>query len=838
MPRSRIYLSTMVGFLLLGSVLFSFLVSRAVHPKQVEEKLVEAIESMTEGELTFTGFDIFYFPRPGAKLKGAKLILQDKKAPSLTSEEIKITLQVLPLLFGKIQIAGVRLHQGRVELSGIQDPFVSKHASLEKLEMKVGALEAGRPIRVEFSSSFAGFEKAISGKMTFAYDPSLTWRSMPSMLMGDLQLKGLALQELKLPEFLKSEFQVSRGMLTGKVHFERPNKESDLEVKTDFHVAQFSYQIYDGAKWISSPEMAGDLSGHVGFNPKTSEISLRKFNFELPMGKWDASGRMFAETGELRDVRISLLGIGLDKIPQYYLPIQQAIPVNIGFSGQSDLEMALSGTLDHLSIHGQWDLTQALLSYGGVFSKPKDVQMNASFDLLVKKMKSYSGDFTLKMRDAKIKGTLADFEWPSGKGQLNFITNKFSLAGWQEMIPPFRDYQLDGQVKILANLSGNYKTVQSLKPMVNITLDKVSMIHRQNGTGIREMSMSVDYGIVALKVKDAVMAVQNSPLQFSMTIYNVESEPNAKGKVFSENFDVALWLATLEDFYMDRLGDDQLAMMQRIESFLKNLGVTREPLKSFQADLAYAKNQLTIPNLNFNFFDGDVKAQANVNFSESPVKHSLHLEANRIGLAKFFATLKESKGILDGNLFLKLDLAGAGFEEGVWTKTLEGKGVFSITNGEFQTFDVLKELGKSSELQKISGAVTGKTAFNDLRCEFVIADDKLKTDDLKLVSSAFQIDAKGDTTLEGILNYRAEVFLSKELTSKVLGGMAQNFVTLEGKQLGPIPVLVAGPLGKPEVKMDPALFPQFKERLLKKGAGEALRNFLPEEAFFEHKAKS
>ena len=114
--------------------------------------------------------------------------------------------------------------------------------------------------------------------------------------------------------------------------------------------------------------------------------------------------------------------------------------MNTGFSGQSNLDLSLNGTLDHLSIHANWDLTPTLLTYARFFSKPKDIPLNVDLDLLLKDQEILSGDFSVRLKDTTLKGNLKGFDLASREGQWNFITNKFSLASWEPMIPPFENY--------------------------------------------------------------------------------------------------------------------------------------------------------------------------------------------------------------------------------------------------------------------------------------------------------------------------------------------------------------------------------------------------------------
>ena len=108
------------------------------------------------------------------------------------------------------------------------------------------------------------------------------------------------------------------------------------------------------------------------------------------------NGHALMETGEIKDLRVTLSDLQMESLPQYFLSFKEAVPLNIGFSGLSSLELSMEGTLDHLAIHANWDLSSTLLSYARYFSKPKDVPLNLNFDFILKDSDSLAINAFLK----------------------------------------------------------------------------------------------------------------------------------------------------------------------------------------------------------------------------------------------------------------------------------------------------------------------------------------------------------------------------------------------------------------------------------------------------------
>ena len=171
-------------------------------------------------------------------------------------------------------------------------------------------------------------------------------------------------------------------------------------------------------------------------------------------------------------MRIAALSLRLEDLPKFLLPLKKILPFHLGFSGQSDLEMSMSGTWDHLAFQGNWDITPMLLSYGRYFSKPKDTPSDLAFDFLIKKGGVLTGDFSAKVENLVMKATTTDWDLRTGHGRINLITNKFNLEGWEKLVPLLEKYQIKGLIKILLNAEGNLFQAHEAKTALNLTLEQ------------------------------------------------------------------------------------------------------------------------------------------------------------------------------------------------------------------------------------------------------------------------------------------------------------------------------------------------------------------------------
>jgi len=126
-----------------------------------------------------------------------------------------------------------------------------------------------------------------------------------------------------------------------------------------------------------------------------------------------------------------------------------------------------------------------------------------------------------------------------------------------------------------------------------------------------------------------------------------------------------------------------------------------------------------------------------------------------------------------------------------------------------------------AELAALGRFKSGTTRFNDIRGTFAVANQKVQTDDLIFLSDDFQIDGRGEVGFDGNLNFRLSVFVLPSMSRKISSRLGEN------SKLGPIPVLIAGPIASPSVKPDPMLMQTFLESLIREQFSKITSRFFP-----------
>jgi hypothetical protein len=810
-----------------------------IRPSFIQTKIVENVESSVDSRLSYDRFSMVYFPLPGMVFQGVRLTDEKSQESFFAAEQVKINLRLLPMIIGQIKLGTLSFKDASAAFA-MPDKFFLKKVKLERLTGRMTGLNPKENTRFEFYVKNGKSGRWAEGKIDFVLNSLRRWDWVSSVTAADLKINQWPLENFKKEANPQLNLEVQAGTASGRIRAEKSGDSELLRVRSEIGVEGLVYQVRQEASLQTSPALNTKFRCDFVWNARSGEMEIKSSTLSLPVASVDVSGRVMTDSGEFKDMRARIETSAMEKIPHYWFSLADMIPSNVGFSGQSALDLSLSGTWDHLTFHGNWDLKDALLNYGVFFSKGKDVPLLFSFDYLLKKGRDLSGDFSLKFEKAKMKGTVRTLDLESGKGQINMITNKFSLAGWDTLIPFLKNYQLDGTAKFLINLNGSFRKASGLQPILNMTLDGVKAIHRQTGTGIQNLYGVIDYGIVALKIKQLRFDIQGSPFEAVATFYNFASpSPVIRGRMSSPYLVLSDFWMACRDYAEEWLRGPASENLKSAGQFIRNFFPPDEPVKNFSAEFAYKAKKWNVPKLEFELYDGWISSRGGWDTGASPANYWTDVTIDHLRLARLMALIGRDKKLAEGNLFAKIRLKGIAGEPGLWAKNLTAEGEVSLTNGEFHTFDLLGALGKMEELKTVNEFVGGKTVFHDLQATCKFQDGKVKSDYLYLLAGDLSLKAAGEILADGMLNYRAEVYLSKDLTRKVLTGLFPGYTPGESdKQLGPIPVLISGSFENPEVKIDPAAMPHFRNQLMKKGSRDVLNHFLPEELFFERRNKS
>ncbi len=796
-----------------------------ISSQTAQKELVRTIETFTENPAAFSQTKMVYFPRPAVWFQDFIADWSGQRKMHLEAKSLKVRLRILPLLFRQIKMGGLEIQAGRL---------TSTLGAVENVRFRLRPVPwQGSVMRFDMEGNLLPISKPFAAKGLFSYDASkeITWNAVG--LEGNLSLRDFNVRELGV--WLRQlPIRIENGQAVCEIKFNKQKDNDFLRFSGQADLENFVYQIQNEDKISLSSSIKLGFIFDLRWNPFTEEFVIDSSRLNSPIGILEAKGEGSLSTGQIQEIRVRGTQVALEGIPQYWIPFKKAIPSNLGFSGISNFEISLSDSWDHLSLHASWDLTPAILTYTHYFSKPKDSPLQAVFDLLLKGRQTLSGDFSLRFPEMSLKGTVTDFDVPARKGQINIITNKFPLKGWESTLIPLQNYTLDGQAKILGNWNGDFNDPKNLATILNLTLED-ARFQAANGSVIDDVHLVLDYSAMGAGLKQARFTIGESVFQAEASVYHPFENPAAEAKISASQLKPSKVISILQEWAAGWLDPASVQALEGIKGALQNPLLTREPIEHFETELQYEKGKWMINRLVSEIYGGKLVLHGEVIHGGESPRYEIDAEADRFSLARLFAQGDQKESPVEGNLFLKGHFEGVKEKNRSWMDVSGGQGNFILTNGQFKTFDLMNSVSKLRELKSLSPHVTGTTFFDDMHSEFSLKDKKITMNKLTLISPKFSADGGGGLGLDGVLNYRLNVFLSEPLTQEIMEPLFGQGISNEGKQLGPISFLLSGRFTAPEMQPDPELLPQFSEQLSQKKTQKVLTNFLPEEILFERR---
>lgn len=861
MPRlKKIFIAAIVVFCVLMAGFAAFL-NTAFSPEFIQLEITKKIKEATAGELAAAEYRLVYFPFLHVEIKKAEWFLPEDRATSLKADRLRMGLDVWRLLRKNIQISQFQIENASLEtprfypvLQEICAGCFVPTVRLQGLGMDFKFRKGRRALEFHISSGGSGKRRLFDSKGFLQGKTPLEslWNLKDRHLQLALEIRGMPLGFLQQALSDRLGFRFKSGFLYGKAGVTKEAGQDFLQAQTDLKIQEMVYEVLRKETFVPAPVINVEVNSNMTWNMSTQELAVKNSRIFSPLGELRFAGSYFSSERRFKEMRVTGTGIVLDALPSFWFRLKEMVPLNVGFSGKSDFQWVLDGKwADKLTWHGHWDMSSMILGYSRYFSKPKDMPMSLAMELLFEKGEKLSGNFSVHMSEISMKGTLTDISLRYSKGDVNILTNKFSLKGREALFPFLERFTLDGQTKFLAHWSGRLFDSQASQKMLTLILEDGSFI-REDGVGLKGVDFYLDYGPSALEVRKAGFELGQSRILFSAVIRGLLDDPTLNAEIQSPYLIPESFFEELDLLLPGRLNEKQKGYYQQIKQGMRFVFPNKNSLEDFKAKIRFKENKWTLDHMNFRAYDGKARFKGEMDFHVedpnliSPV-YQIEGEIERWSLARLLAGGKWQNSIT-GNLFVKGVLQGNGINPEGWEERVTAGGKFSITNGELLNVNLLGTLAEIPKFRYLKEFNSATTPFDDIQSDFMWDRDELALDksepkkfitkNLVLVSRDLYADGEGDISKEGILNYRLNVYLPTGLMEDQLASLIGKLKKEGEKRLGPIPFLLSGPLSQPELKADPALLPQILEEIEKKKTQRIFRNFLPEDAFLERSTSS
>lgn len=813
----------LIAILLVGLFIFGiwFQAYRLLASPKVREDLVQKVQTLTEGVLHYQNFKVGYFFQPHVILEHPQLVFPNQ-SPVIEAEKLRFDFNIMSLLFGRAEVSAMDVMNGK---TGLLLSFLSINhpIALENFSMQMGAFRPHIPIPVHFVSAIDGKPGALLVKGYVMVDSIEKWNWEKASGHLAAVLKGLSLSKeaSRVADDAKRFFFFTGGQVDTNIEINKKSNESFLEFNGTGGGRELMYEMKQEKVWVPSPSFNAEWNVEGAWNNDTEELKLHKMQIKAPVGNFGANGNFRLRTGEIAGIHVNISDMGIEDLLKYWPGLEKALPFHIGFSGPCKWVMSLDGTTDHLSLHFNWDFTQTLLTYGEYFSKPKDIPLDVTFDCLVQKSEALSGDFSIKFEEMTLKGSLAGLDFATGSGQLNLLTNKFSIAGWEKYIPVLQKYKLGGAAKLLVNWKGDLRKLEQAERIFNITLEKGSWM-AADGKGIRNADLILDCSPLMLEGRQMKFDIGNSPVLVDLKISSIHEKPRTEIKITSgEMKPREMWQAVASLCQRKEVGAGP-DIYDQVKNSIEILFPQDHIVRDFSAEVHLQDNLWDVSGLKFVSYEGQVNLKGMVDLAGQESHYRFEGDIHNLNMSLFANRQEEDQKLLSGTLVLKGFLQGKGWGKEAWNKSLNGQGEFILKKGQFQTFDLKDILATIEPFSGIKDKVSSLKDFNDLDFRWELSEGKVSTDNLLVKYTDYVIDGKGTVDFEGLANFRLDVFLSTTLAASILPDMASALKKAKKAHVGPIPILLSGKFSAPEIKPDPAQVEGLIDKIRRKKAKDIL----------------
>ncbi len=785
-----------------------------VHSDYLEGLINQAIQRQTSYSIAFKGIRVSFFPTPIVNIEHVELTPQEgKDLPLVKADRVSLRPSIFSLLIGKPAVAHGNFKEADVHYT-LRDKDFVKTISLTDADIDFWNVVSNKPVRFKIKGKFLSDSENVnmSGtfKSNFEHFKSKDLASKVLIQVSSVDLKkAMGWWGGQLP------FAFDQGLLGISIQLLKSEGTSNLDLKGTVNIDKLIYQI--PPKPVTTMPADYKLEFDTTLDLDTGVLEIKQGSLEAPFGgpfELDGSFNLF--TGSLNEILVKTRSLRLETLPQYILSVEQVLPVNLGFSGETQVDFYLKGEPELFLINLNADLTNTSLAYSKYFSKPSGIPLTFKSDMKLATGRALRGDFELDFEQAALKGSLVGIDLVTGEGEITILTNKFQIDGWQKYFPLLRQFELGGEIKLLTNLKGNLNKPAEIRAMNNITLNSLHAL-AANGAQIKNLSGSLDSGPMDSELKDLRFEIGATPFFVEGKMFQ-QPEPKWLIDVSAPKIDMADFISQVRKA-AEAVDPETKTDWNSIENSVRQIFSPSEVIEQFETQFAFDGKQFLIPKMKFLVFGGSVSGRAAYDASKQIPTSFVEFDIQRLSLSRMQSSKTEP--IIFGNLFSYATLTELGpFDEG-WLSRLQGKGSFSVTNGELHTVDLLGGLGQIAQLAPLESVKSGVTRFDDIRGDFEIHDQKVTTQNMMLISEDFQTEAQGDVGFNGMLNFRLSVYLSPALSQRISPRIGEN------ARLGPIPVLIVGPVSQPQIRQDPMLITSFLQSLVQEQFSNITSQFLP-----------
>ena len=630
------------------------------------------------------------------------------------------------------------------------------------------------------------------------------------------------------PQVLVSVLDISKG----EIHYRDRKEGADLRVKAlDFQVEDLDFDqpftVTLAAALFSDRQnfKAETKIGPLGPNPEIGSTPIE--------GKVDIDQVDF---GKLKSA----------------LPaIRTALPRELDFSGILTVKnLRFKGTLKKLALAGSLEGTDAAIKFGKNFNKASGVPLVLSTDA-----KYVPGGLNLSQTKLKLHNMEL-----AGKGDvrlgnvtavnLALDSNRFSLDGWEKIIPLLQDYQLSGDVEVHTTVRGNVGKGAAPQVQGTLVLAGASVKPPQFPKPVKDLDTKINFTGERATLSDTTLSLGNARIRLAAAIERFApltlTYKLSTPEIWPADFQAGLAEDRKADVLKNVSSEGSLSMANGTPTYQGKIASAQGILHQvnytdLNANLTLENKVANIRDLRVKALKGSLQANGEYAFNDPTPRFSLASKVQGIDIKELYQTLdpKASRDIQGRlNADMKVSGTGKGWEE--IKPTLRGDGQAEVIDGAVLNFNIaenalsgitgipgLTSLINPQLRKKYPETFESKdTHFKEMKGFFNLANSRLNIKELRMAAADFTVRGNGWANFERRLDFDAVLLFSQPLSADLGRSTKELTYAFNSQNQLEIPFVVKGTLPNVKARPDSSYVGKLVQRgFMRRGTDELQRRF-------------
>jgi uncharacterized protein involved in outer membrane biogenesis len=536
--------------------------------------------------------------------------------------------------------------------------------------------------------------------------------------------------------------------------------------------------------------------------------------------------------------------------------VKAALPKDADVSGILTVKnLRLKGTLKKLALKGALDGTDATVNFGNTLRKTAGIPLTVAAE-------AQFGDGLFRLGQTKMKLHTMEL---SGKGDislgnaamlnLSLVSNRFSLDGWEKIVPLLQDYQLSGNVEVQATtIQGSLGKGETPKIQGTLALSGVSAKPPQFPKPIKDLDTRIDFTGQRTMLKDTTLSLGNSRIRLAAEIERFSplalTYKLSTPEIWPADFQAALPEERKADVLRNLSSEGMVGAKDGAFTFRGKLASAQGTLykinyRDLGTNLVVENKIASIRNLRVNALSGSLQADGEYAFNNPSPRFSLVSKAQGLDLRELYRSW-DPKGSRDiqGRLNADMKVSGSGKEWIEIKPSLRGQGQAEVLQGALLDFNIADNVlssitGIPGLTSFINPQVRKKypetfeakdTEFKELKGLFNLADSRMNVKDLRIAAADYTVQGNGWVDFDKRADFQSVLILSQRLSAD-LGRSAREVTYMFNNQNQvEVPFTLSGTLPKLKARPDAGHIGKMVQRgFLRRGTEELERRFFGKE---------